>query len=434
MVGTGVNAAAAGAPTISGTPTPGATLTCGSETWTSWAGLQPSLSAESFDGYQWLANGSPIAGATASTYVPTGGNVGQQLSCRVMATYSSLATTAVNTSAPIFVGLPPSSTSPPGITGTAVAGQTVTEVHGGWANTPTLFSYQWQLCNSSGASCSSIADATGQTYVIPSSDAGLSLRVVETTANQYGTSAPGTSGADAIASLPSPKITKVAFTGSSASVSVDCSGAAEQTCSGTYTVTTQEHLKGKTIVAVTASAKPKETSKTVMIASGSYHISSDKTSTIKVSLNKTGKSLLTRFYKVAASLKITGHKTATKSVTFSYTVIKSPVNFTWVFSPKFTLAQELSVAHIPSKGKVEAICHGGGCPFGSKGFAPKHGSVNVATGLGEHHLTPGATLEIEVTAPDDVGKVVEFTIESGREPSIKSLCLPPGDSKPAACA
>jgi hypothetical protein len=185
---------------------------------------------------------------------------------------------------------------------------------------------------------------------------------------------------------------------------------------------------------VTTSAKPKETTKTVTIASGSYKLPSAETKAITITLNKTGKQLLTRFYKVAASLKITGTATATKSVTFSYAVIKSPVNFTWVFSPKFTFAQQLNVAKVPSKGKVKALCHGGGCPFGSKGFAPKHGGVNLASGLGQSHLVPGTTLEIEITAPDSVGKIVEFTIQSGREPSVKSLCLPPGDSKPAACA
>ena len=43
--------------------------------------------------------------------------------------------------------------APPTITGSAQQGQTLTEVHGSWTNSPTAFAYQWQQCDSSGANC-----------------------------------------------------------------------------------------------------------------------------------------------------------------------------------------------------------------------------------------------------------------------------------------
>ena len=44
---------------------------CLGDLWSSWAGQQPSRSAFGFDGYQWRLDGSPIAGATAQSYMPT---------------------------------------------------------------------------------------------------------------------------------------------------------------------------------------------------------------------------------------------------------------------------------------------------------------------------------------------------------------------------
>lgn len=62
---------------------------------------------------------------------------------------------------------PPSSTSAPSISGNTTQGQTLTETHGSWTNSPMSFAYQWEDCDSSGNACSAIAGATGQTYTRP---------------------------------------------------------------------------------------------------------------------------------------------------------------------------------------------------------------------------------------------------------------------------
>ena len=58
--------------------------------------------------------------------------------------------------------------------------------------------------------------------------------------------------------------------------------------------------------------------------------------------------------------------------------------------------------------------------------------------LGKHFkgakLKPGTTLEVRVTAPGMVGKVVRYTFRSKRKlPSSKRRCLPPGATEPVAC-
>ena len=62
--GVGAPAASVAAPSVTGSGGVGTPQTCDGDVWSSWAGQQPSHSAFGFDGYQWLLDGSPIAGAT----------------------------------------------------------------------------------------------------------------------------------------------------------------------------------------------------------------------------------------------------------------------------------------------------------------------------------------------------------------------------------
>jgi len=83
--------------------------------------------------------------------------------------------------------------SPPTISGVATEGQTLTEVHGSWSNSPSGYAYQWQRCDATGANCQPITGATGQTYVLAATDLGSTIRVVETASNASGSGTPATS-------------------------------------------------------------------------------------------------------------------------------------------------------------------------------------------------------------------------------------------------
>ena len=83
----------------------------------------------------------------------------------------------------------PVNSSLPTITGTAQQGHTLTASNGSWDGTaPIAFTYQWQRCNSTGSSCSSIGGAKNQNYVASSGDVGRTNRVQVTGTNAYGTS------------------------------------------------------------------------------------------------------------------------------------------------------------------------------------------------------------------------------------------------------
>jgi hypothetical protein len=90
---------------------------------------------------------------------------------------------------PVQAPLPPSNSSPPTISGTAQAGQTLTAGPGSWTGTaPISYAYQWRRCDSGGAGCVDIAGATATTYVLTAGDVGATIRVAVTASNSAGSS------------------------------------------------------------------------------------------------------------------------------------------------------------------------------------------------------------------------------------------------------
>jgi virginiamycin B lyase len=110
-IGTGAAPAVLAPATISAPARPGAAESCTAGTWASWAGRTPSASLYGFDGFHWLRDGVPIAGANAATYVPTAADGGHALSCEQLATYPlPFLVTAASVSAAETIPLPPGTT------------------------------------------------------------------------------------------------------------------------------------------------------------------------------------------------------------------------------------------------------------------------------------------------------------------------------------
>src|ERR1700720_4693509 len=82
----------------------------------------------------------------------------------------------------------PQSSSAPTISGQAREGRTLTAATGTWTNSPTGFTYQWQQCDASGASCTALSGATSKTYTIAKGDADHTIRVAVTATNADGSS------------------------------------------------------------------------------------------------------------------------------------------------------------------------------------------------------------------------------------------------------
>ncbi len=179
------------APTVSGKAQEGHRLTASNGNW--------SNSPTSF-AYQWQqcdstgAGCNAISGATSKTYTAASGDVDKTL--RVQVTASNSDGSAPATSQPTNVvssAKAPVNTAPPTISGTPKVGEQLTAQTGTWTGGVASYSYQWQRCDSNGASCAAVTDATAKGYGVRTADSGNTLRVVVTATNLSG-STNATSG------------------------------------------------------------------------------------------------------------------------------------------------------------------------------------------------------------------------------------------------
>jgi len=193
-------------PTISGMAQQGQVLTEAHGGWTN----SPTGYA-----YQWQRCNSAgascvaIAGATGQTYTLGAADVGSTIV--VAETASNIggnAASAASSAATAVVAGPPSTlpaaSAPPTISGKTQVGQTLTEAHGTWSNSPTGYAYLWQRCDTSGANCQTIPGATAQTYTLAAADTGHTIRVTETASNTSGAGSPATSGATVVVKAKAP--------------------------------------------------------------------------------------------------------------------------------------------------------------------------------------------------------------------------------------
>jgi streptogramin lyase len=345
-------------------------------------------------------------------------------------------------------GAPAAAVAAPAVTGTPQPGQTLTcqaATWSSWAGQQPGFGFgfdgfRWLLDGSQ------IAGATAQTLTVPAADAGHTISCQEIATYPL-VAATVSSASAAVTISPSlgASLVNTQTTPTTVTLTLSCQGLPTQRCTGTATLTAHVTTQGKKIVAVAAKAKqkkpkpkpkpPKKVTKVETIASGSYSIPTGTNSTVTLRLNAAGKKALTARYKVPATLTLTGTAAARKTETLKYGVIKLSPSYTWAFGKSFSFATELTVTHLPKGSKVLLACHGHGCPFAKKTFsAPKSGKLALASALKKRHLSPDSTVTVQITAPNEVGEVVVFTIVSGKSPKEAFRCLPPGTRTPVACA
>ena len=175
-----------GSPAISGSLREGATLTASPG---AWVGTPPFSYA-----YQWVRCGvlgggcEPISGATQSTYSLGAADVASTIAVRVTTGNAQGAATAESPETNPILALLPENTLAPSISGLLQDGQLLTVATGTWTGTqPISFSYQWQICNPLGGSCSNITGATGETLSLSPADIGSTLQVIVKATNSAGT-------------------------------------------------------------------------------------------------------------------------------------------------------------------------------------------------------------------------------------------------------
>jgi len=176
--------------------------------------------------YQWQrcdASGAAcvtIGGASAQSYVLTSADVDATIRVVVTATNAGGSTSATSSATAVVRAAPagPTVLAPPGLSGAAAVGSTLTAQNGSWSgDAPISYAYRWQRCPIGGTVCADIANAVGATYVPSAADSGQQLRVVVIATNDVtsnsatsaltdivigGAAAPGNTTAPAIAGVP----------------------------------------------------------------------------------------------------------------------------------------------------------------------------------------------------------------------------------------
>jgi hypothetical protein len=162
-----INDAPTGAVTISGTTNPGQTLTA-------LAGTIADADGLGAFGYQWLRDGTNIAGATAASYLLDVADVGARISVRVSWTDArGTAEFLVSAQTPPITGVNTPPTGAVLIAGTPTENQTLSADTSGIGDVDGLgaFSYQWRR---NGVA---IVGATGSTYLLGDADVGAQIDV-----------------------------------------------------------------------------------------------------------------------------------------------------------------------------------------------------------------------------------------------------------------
>ena len=170
------NNAATGAPSISGTAQLDATLTAGTFGIADADGLTNATFR-----YQWSADDSDIAGATASTYTPSDDDVGKAIKVRVTFTDDAGYDETLTSVATSAVAARPNSpaTGAPSISGTAQVDATLTADTSGIGDADGLenVSYNYQWIRNDGQSDTNIDGAASATYALVADDEDKTIKV-----------------------------------------------------------------------------------------------------------------------------------------------------------------------------------------------------------------------------------------------------------------
>ncbi len=164
-------------PGLSGTGKVGQTLTANPGSWVGAASLSYT--------YQWQrcnregGGCANISGATSSTHVLVTADAGKTVRVLVKASEEGANAATVASTGELIAGEKgPVLEVAPGVSGTGLPEYTLTATTGKWAGTEIKYTYKWQKCNEAGEACAAISGATSQTYKLPTSVVGSTVRVL----------------------------------------------------------------------------------------------------------------------------------------------------------------------------------------------------------------------------------------------------------------
>jgi Putative metal-binding motif len=111
--------------------------------------------------------------------------------------------------------------------------------------------------------------------------------------------------------------------------------------------------------------------------------------------------------------------------------IASGVSTQWIVRGRRVTLARMRVRDVPAGGTAELRCRGRRCPV--RRIRAKRPTVDLAKKVGRRRFHAGQTIEVRITAPGRIGKVVRYRLRPRRAPTGRPLCLPPGSAKPRRC-
>jgi hypothetical protein len=191
-------------PIISGPITRGMPLAVNSGTWSPSGSFSFRWQRDEGEGDGYV----DIAGATGTSYTPTGDDIGFSLQVVVTATNAFGAASVTTVATGNVAANLPRNVGAPGVAGTAKRTLTLTASAGTWTPAGATFTYQWQ--RDEGDGFEDITDATAASYVLATADVGATIRVEVTATNVDGsTAAVSAPTATVVAATPGNRIAPV---------------------------------------------------------------------------------------------------------------------------------------------------------------------------------------------------------------------------------
>jgi hypothetical protein len=185
------------------------TLTVGTGTWDGTA-VKFTFEWRRCDAFGTLPSCVPVTGATtgttSSSYTQTFADVGYTF--RVWITGKNLVGSdqgITNHTFPTIVRprYAPSASSVPSLVGKPKIGHILTGSIGIWAGEPPItYTYAWQRCDATGASCANVRGATKLRYQVSAKDVGYTLRFAVVATNSIGTTTSKSDPTDTVSLQP----------------------------------------------------------------------------------------------------------------------------------------------------------------------------------------------------------------------------------------
>jgi hypothetical protein len=113
--------------------------------------------------------------------------------------------------------------------------------------------------------------------------------------------------------------------------------------------------------------------------------------------------------------------------------VAAVVGYDWRATSAGARVVRMRVNDAPADAAIEVRCAGRHCPFKRRTAAPKADGSASLTKLFRRSLRSGTTIEVRITAPNSIGKVVRFVIKRRHVPQARRLCLAPGAANAAKC-